>query len=80
MTVLLIHQYQNITTAKSKTEWTLFAKLSVGLQTHADLLQEPHEARRRDDTDLPHESLRYRQSALLLAAAFWVSLQKEKAK
>lgn len=55
------------------------AKLSIDLYTHTDLLQEPHEARRRDDADLPHEGLRYCQAPLLLAAAFRVSLQKEKA-
>lgn len=53
------------------------AELRMDRHTHTDLLQEPHEARRRHDTDFPHKSLCYRQAPLLLAAAFWVRLQGE---
>lgn len=46
-------------------------------RTHTNLLQEPHEARRRHDADLPHKRLGYCHAPLLLAAASWVRLQQE---
>lgn len=62
------------------SEFPLFqaqAELRRYGHTHADLLQEPHEARRRHDADFPHESLCYRQAPLLLAAALRVRLPRE---